>query len=65
MYVTINILDKACDLADHMTNEVADTEEVFEECYEELYPTAPLAKPEIFGKLLFDMEKKISSSNIV
>lgn len=50
MYVTVNIVEKACDLADAIADQGADTEEVFEECWEELYPTAPLAVPELFGK---------------
>lgn len=50
MYVTINVVDKACDFLDRIAEQSADTEEIFEECYEELYPTAPLAVPEVFGK---------------
>lgn len=52
MYVTISLVDKAIDLAEEVGDSVSDTEDVFEECKEELFPYAPLAEPEVFGEFV-------------
>lgn len=48
MYVTIQVVNKAIDMAD---GDGSDLEDVFEECLGELVPVAPLAQPEEFGTI--------------
>ena len=49
MYVTVTAMHEAIELIDGVDMSM-DTEEIFEECMDELYVVAPLAEPEYFGE---------------
>ncbi|KAH3855285.1 hypothetical protein DPMN_097850 [Dreissena polymorpha] len=62
MHVTVSVLHLAMELVEGQRAREGsslgdslpqgDTEEVFEECFEEFAPLAPLAESEVFGKMV-------------